>query len=470
MDRQDKGRQVLISFLGTGNYAPVIYTWNVGNIKGKKCTRHKTKFVQEAIATKLCGSWTENDCIMVFRTEQSNAKNWLDTKVSKPDGTGEEKIQGLESTLRSIRLNNGNKLKCRINPEPEGSENADSYIIPTGLDQIQEEMEEIFNQVFSKLDKKDEIYFDVTHAFRTIPLFATVLFNYAHFLKETSLKGIFYGAYEKLNTTTQEAPIVDLIDIVRLQEINSAAASFRDFGNMKAFSNLLLGNKDMDENIKNISNALTQLDGYIQSCQLDAIKKGDYISVIERSINGFKSSNHTNDAQCNLLDTILIRLKDDFKFEGRSSYANIEAAIDWAIEYNMIQQAFTMAQEYIITRAYDRMVDLGLKDEIERSIHGDSRNLTYLLRKKLGDALATTDILGKFPEVYQLSVKCQEMFNGKMAKEFGALRILRNSLNHANTANNDPRSNKGPRSYDDYKNELKYLWDSCKEIIHPHND
>lgn len=446
-------RKVLISFLGTGNYVPVYYLWT----DLRKCTpNHKNKFVQEAIASKLCKNWTENDCIMVFRTSQSNEKNWIDNTIIDKEGNCEE-LRGLKSTLEGMTFANGGKLKCLINPKIEGAGESDSYIIPTGLDQPQEELEEIFNQVFSKLNENDEIYFDVTHAFRTIPLFATVLFNYSRFLKGTSLNAIYYGAYEKLNRETEEAPIANLIDIVRLQAINNAAAGFRDFGNMGAFSNILLGVRDLDNDINDISEALTNLDEYIQTCQIEAIKGGEYIITIDSCIERFCCSPFTNESQRSLLKSISNQLHEKFKFVGKSSYRNIEAAIDWTIKYNMIQQGLTMAQEYIITIAYDVMEKLHLRADVE-SIVGSGRNNTYLLRQKLWDALRSNDILEDAPEVYQLALRCRDLFNQNMARKFNELSRLRNSLNHANT------TNRNSRSFEDYKSEFKTCWGNCKEI------
>lgn len=453
------GRKVLISFLGTGNYVPVYYTWtDERNVEPRKCTpNHKNKFVQEAIAAKLCKNWTANDCIMVFRTTQSNEKNWIDRTIINDKGDHEE-IQGLKSALEGISFANGGKLKCLINPKTDNANESDDYIIPTGLDQPKTELEEIFNQVFSKLNEDDEIYFDVTHAFRTIPLFATVLFNYSKFLKGTALKAIYYGAYEKLNSETHEAPIANLIDIVHLQAINNAAASFRDFGNMGAFSNILLGDSDVDEDIQDISDALKNLDNYMQICQIEAIKEGKYITTIDSCIDNFCESNFTNESQRALLRSISLQLHDTFNFVGASSYRNIEAAIDWTIKFNMIQQGLTMAQEYITTIAYDKMENLGLKASIESTLGQNlsRRRKTYLLRKKLWDALRSDYIIEEFPEVYSLALGCRDLFNPTMRKLFKELSELRNSINHGNTTDDNTRT------LEDYKNEFKTIWESCK--------
>lgn len=464
-------RKVLISFLGTGNYFPVYYTWKDNNGKESRVTNEPTRFVQEAIVTKLCRSWTKDDCIMVFRTTGSNDANWVDRTITKEDGTTTT-IRGLKSTLENIRFQNGERLRCPINPDIDSN---DSYIIPMGLEA--NELDTIFQCVFAKLNEGDEIYFDVTHAFRTIPLFATTLFNYARFLKGTAVKGIYYGAFEKLGPVyllTQlpdekkkelSAPIADLTNIVRLQEINTAASNFRDFGNLSAFSKLILGEGDPDEDIKNISGALEDLDTYIQTCQLDAIEEGDYIATIESSIQNFCDSVFTTEAQRTLLKKISSQL-NDYGFTPDCGYQNIEAAIDWAIDYRMIQQAYTMVREYIITRVYDLMDELNvidsfakeLLDEKDRSKDYNAekdKTKVYKLREKIAGLVC------KSTDVMKNSRTARNIWNSipwisYISPYFIKIKDQRNNLNHASLDN---------ANTNDLIESLKKDWKTCRNEL-----
>lgn len=455
-------RKVLISFLGTGNYFPVYYTWRNNNGRDARVTNEQTRFVQEAIATKLCRSWTEDDYIMVFRTTGSNDANWVDRTIKKEDGTTTT-IRGLKSTLENIRFANGERLRCQINPDTDGN---DSYIIPMGLEAT--ELDDIFQCVFAKLDEGDEIYFDVTHAFRTIPLFATTLFNYARFLKGTAVKGIYYGAFEKLgpayllNKLPDEekeelsAPIADLTNIVRLQEINTAASNFRDFGNLSAFSKLILREGDPDEDIKNISGALEDLDTYIQTCQLDAIEEGDYIATIESSIQNFCDSVFTTEAQRTLLRKISKQL-EKYGFTADGGYENIEAAIDWAIHYRMIQQAYTMVKEYIITRVYDMMAeqDLIYGFATEIGIDPEGNNFNYEIRNKIGNLITNK------PTVMEISptavrFRAENPIIAEINPFYKNIRNHRNHLNHASLENDDT---------DLILQSLETNWNECKNIL-----
>lgn len=92
------------------------------------------------------------------------------------------------------------------------------------------EMWEIFKTVYDLLKDEDEVYFDLTHAFRYLPMLVLVLGNYAKFLKNITVKGISYGNYE--SRTDDEAPIVDLLPLSVLQNWTHAAADFLENGSV----------------------------------------------------------------------------------------------------------------------------------------------------------------------------------------------------------------------------------------------
>lgn len=467
-------RKVLISFLGTNDYFPVFYTWGKNQVK---TTDHRTKFIQEALVTELCkDKWTSEDCIMIFRTPESDAINWKDSIKGE---TGEEKI-GLKTTLRNIP-----DLKCEINPATDSGE--DKYIIPVGFSE--EEMWKIFKTVFEQLNPDDEIYFDVTHAFRTIPMFATVLLNYARFLKNTDVKGIYYGAFEILGPVNKvkalpqkeqdnlTVPIVDLTNIVRLQELSTAAAGFRDFGNMSAFSGILFdtGISDLDMSIENISYALEDLDFYIQTCRIKPIYKGDYMIDITDQIKLFCESQFTNEAQRTLLLEISARLQES-GFVAKPSYQNVRAAINWAIKHNMIQQAYTMAKEYIISVAYELLEEYELKEDFinELRANGEIKGNTtskieYKVRESLGSILlAEKKMIGSgyifAGSKWQRSNVAKQLINKDefffdITKPYQGISDRRNNLNHAST------SGASVDSFGVYQDEFNKLWTDCLTVL-----
>ncbi|MDE5877541.1 MAG: TIGR02221 family CRISPR-associated protein [Muribaculaceae bacterium] len=453
-------RKVFISFLGTNVYFPVYYVWGP---EKRRITEYRTQFVQEALVTELCREWGSDDCIMIFRTEQSNAKNWIDHNDRN----------GLRTTLKNIA-----GLQCQINPEINPEE--DNYIIQTGFSEP--DLWQIFKCIFDKIQLEDDIYFDVTHAFRTIPMFTTALFNYARFLKHSKVKGVYYGAFESLGSFSEvqkmpeerlDVPIVDLTNIVRLQEINTAAASFRDFGVMRAFSSILYntGVENLDATRNAISTALKNLDFYIQTSRIDDICRGEYMAVLATGIEQFCNNPSTNEAQRTLMLKIYEQLLT-YGFEPADRYENIEAAIKWAIDHNMIQQAYTMAKEYLISTAYDILLDLNLRTRFieERMIIG--RNTTYKIREALNGIMCANKAFDgqnySFSgEPWMSSVVANELLNNKplffndITDPFKSLTNRRNDLNHAGT-------NQGALVYStftDYQEEFRLYWQQCLNVL-----
>lgn len=454
-------RKVFISFLGTGEYFPVYYTWNK-----KRTTNHRTPFIQEALVSQFCKGWGSDDAIMIFRTKKSNDKNWVDTTkdgVSKP---------GLQTVLSNIP-----DLKCKINPTSEAGK--DDYIIPVGFSE--DEIWQIFNKVFEKLNQEDEIYFDVTHAFRTIPMFTTVLFNHARFLKQTRVKGVYYGAFESLGSISdimklpeekQSAPIVDLINMVMLQEINTAAYAFRDFGAMGAFSGIIndTGINELDSVVNEISGALSQLDFYIQTCRIEDIRKGEYMNSMVDLINAFHDSIFTNEAQSTLISEIYRQLCET-GFVDCDSDRNVEAAIKWAIDHNMIQQAYTMAMEYLVSKACRRLTR-GMKEVFHKN-----KFSVFKIREAVGRIMREDmnwnngryvfsnpnwrDKL-KAPTDSIAEELIQDSYFAEIQSPFQRISFRRNKLNHAST------DNVSLNSFDDYKNEFTEIWGECVAVLKHH--
>ena len=164
-------RKVFISFLGTNNYVETHYELN-----GK--VSKPVRFIQEALISSICKKWEEKDKIFIFCTEGACQMNWVDNG-QKNTQTDIEKI-GLDQRLKDLNLQVKHE---KVN-------------IKEGF--LLEEIWDIFDTVYNKLEAKDEIYFDVTHAFRSIPMFSTILFNYSRSMLDTEVKSIYYGAFEKL--------------------------------------------------------------------------------------------------------------------------------------------------------------------------------------------------------------------------------------------------------------------------------
>lgn len=325
-------RNVFISFLGTNNYLETYYS--IGDFKSSQPVR----FIQEALIEYLCREWTSEDKILIFCTKSSQKINWDDNGQENTDS------EGLSSRLKNLKL-----------PIP-----FEAVEITEGFSE--EDIWDIFNKVYHKLNKGDNVYLDVTHAFRSIPIFSTVLFNYAHYLKGTNLKMVYYGAFEKLgpaykvkdmNVEDRNAPIIDLTSIIRLQELATAASNLHQYGKMKSISDLLgivQGKGKGKQNIERIKKKMKDFDTALSTCKMDILKDGKLIGELQSLVDNNKDSKNLTEAHRQLI----VKVQEEINiFKPYDTYDNVEAAIDWAKKYGMIQQAYTLAEELTISRVKD---------------------------------------------------------------------------------------------------------------------
>lgn len=342
-------RKVFISFLGTNNYVQCRY-----DIKG--VISAPVRFVQEALIEHICQDWSDNDRIYIFCTSKSSTGetgskeiNWFDN--GQPRISEDSEKIGLQHRLQDLQDKLG--LKAHI----------EEYDIEAGFSE--EEIWSIFDTVYAKLQPDDQIYFDVTHAFRSIPLFSVVLFNYSKFMKGTSLMSILYGAFEKLGpaykvkeqpVSERVAPVIDLTNIARLQEYNQIASSLKDFGKVKLLKDAISANNEVasDQTIRSLAESISELDEYIATINLKELKSGKFIRKFRNYYKSIKKKGKLVKPIRNILDELE---KETADFVEDSSYLNIEAAIKWTIKHDMLMQAYPLAEEYVILRVADIFKD-----------------------------------------------------------------------------------------------------------------
>lgn len=335
------GRKVFISFLGTNNYLETYYEYT--GLLSKP-----VRFIQEALIGFLCKEWSKDDRIFIFCTdgdEGSKKKNWLDN--GQENAKNEIEKIGLQTKLQQMNL----------------LAEVKDYTIPEGFSES--EIWEIFDCVYEKLEPNDEIYFDVTNAFRSIPLFSTVLFNYSQYMKSTHIKSIFYGAFEKLGPAykvremdldKRVAPVLDLTNIVKLQEMTETANALSSFGRIKKISNDIKSENNIgkiNQAINRMSKAISNLDDYITTNRMTDIEAGKYMVDFKENIKYLVGSSLPNPIR-----KIIERLNEELvDFKTESSLDNVKAAIYWANKFDMMPQAYTLGQEYIISLAAKKLAD-----------------------------------------------------------------------------------------------------------------
>ncbi len=102
--------------------------------------------------------------------------------------------------------------------------------IPDGADE--DELWTVFQTVIDAVDEGEEVVFDITHGFRSLPFLSFLAAAYLRVVKKVKLKAVFYGNFEARDVSVQpnRAPVIDLTPFVSLLDWMIAADRFVRFG------------------------------------------------------------------------------------------------------------------------------------------------------------------------------------------------------------------------------------------------
>ncbi len=166
----------ILTFLGTSNYQETTYSWQQQPVR--------TRLFPEALA-----QWVDADKMLVLLTaEAKQHQHWTDLQNA---------LQGHPLELIPVD-------------------------IPSGKDE--QELWGIFGRMVSVLDEGDEIIFDVTHAFRSLPMLALLAAAFLRVAKRVRLRHLLYGAYEARQDDV--APVFDLSPFISLLDWTTATDQF----------------------------------------------------------------------------------------------------------------------------------------------------------------------------------------------------------------------------------------------------
>lgn len=210
-----KCRKVFLSVLGTSFYEPCVY--HKGDF-----TASETRFIQRA-SLEYCGApeWESSDCVCIFLTDDARTNNWTveGNARARRDGESPVPYRGLKDELEGMGL----RASLQGISIPDGSS--------------EDEIWKVFSCMYGALQDGDEVYLDITHGLRYLPMLAMVLLSYAKFLRHIKVRDIIYGYW---NRDSRTAEIVSLLPLSGLQDWTSAADQFITAGSCEKLSSLYM--------------------------------------------------------------------------------------------------------------------------------------------------------------------------------------------------------------------------------------
>lgn len=432
-------RNVYLSVLGTSPYVPCNYEAD------NRARVENVRFVQEATLSLNCRDWTAADRIFILTTEDAYKKNWMD------DGQ-QESAEGLQTRIERLNL----------------LAKAESVDIPSG--KTLDEIWQIFNRIYNLLNEGDNVFFDITHAFRSIPMLAIVVLNYAKALKNINLRGIYYGAFEILGGSPsyvenniplekRNVPIFDLSAFDLVMEWSFAVDQFIKSGNASAIAALakrevrpiLAETKGRDESarsIKWLSESLEKFTQIMSTCRGRLIPE-----AVQQLKNSLEISNDNNFIKP--FQPVVERLREEIEttFVGDAVKDGVNAA-RWCLSHQLVQQGYTILQETIFSYLLLNAGQDPYNDDL-REI--PSQAIKIASSRKKGEPISREDwhkAAAAYPEITE-KIIATIPDDLEFLKEMDRITQERNDLNHAGQNQN---AKKNPSEFTrNLANHIKYI-------------
>lgn len=337
-------RKVLISFLGTGVYeSKEKRTYRTTNYHLEDEELGEFPFMSAAlkkhygIDTTLLIGTTHSMWEEVYR--------WYTSKKS-PSCTNEDVYLDIADACEKANHKSPLAIPHKESIEQVLGKDSKVVLIKYGINET--EIKENVNIILSlqeHLQKNDELIVDVTHSFRSLPMYMMNLLIYLKNVsnKNISISHIYYGMFEA-RTELGFVPIIDLKTIMDVNDWMIGAYSFSQFGNAYTISRLM-----KDEN-RSVTTLLTEFSNlmnlnYLFAIQniaqrLSALKNMEYNTMLPQLIINpivcdFVEKFHVHDEQKHALFQLKVaRWQLDHKKYASALISSIEAMVTHVCEEN----------------------------------------------------------------------------------------------------------------------------------------
>jgi len=264
------------------------------------------------------------------------------------------------------------------------------YLIEYGLNE--EELWrnfDIFMQIAAGLEEGDEIYLDITHSFRSIPLFMYLMLDFIKTLntKQIEIGGIYYGMFEAKGEFDGYTPVVDLGPLFKISQWIKGAYDFITYGNGYMIASLL-DDKEMAEKVRDVSELVNI----------------NYITDLKREVDSLDNYLQGSMSRLPVLKYLSPYFED---FVGRFRGINSNGAFQfrlarWYFENRRYASGYICLAESIITRTLELYRDDGAKISVTVSGRDKIKNLIKYHFWKQPDGSAIRHIYDEYMKISKI--------------------------------------------------------------------
>jgi CRISPR-associated Csx2 family protein len=414
---------------GKGDYRTANYRFN-----NNKNNEYETPFVSAAIAQHLNidkmiligtskSMWEE-----VYRYFAVNSSYELDDDyyyelIDKIEKSGVKNYYLKEKDLHKVDEAINSYLKDNANSSLEASK---SKIITYGVDD--EEIWanfDLFMGLTEELEDGDQVYLDITHSFRSIPLFMYLMMDFIQNLKtkKIELSGLYYGMVEITGEMDEGyAPVIDYKPLFEISKWIRGLYDFTNYGNGYLISELTnneeLGNQITTvsnlfniNDVKNLKTQIKNLDKQLQNTNINELKVFKYVVPnLKKFLERFRN------------------IKEDWKFQLEIS--------KWFYENKEYANAYKGLVETILTYICD-FYEL------------DSSNLKNRLLAKV--LVATREIKSEYSHLNKLM---------SLRNNYNSINNIRSNVAHGSLSSSESTFEPHIERYENFQNDIESLLNS----------
>lgn len=281
--------------------------------------------------------------------------------------------------------------------------NASGGSIPLVIDYGLNEMElwknfSSFMELTEILKDGDEIYLDITHSFRSIPLFMYLIMDFLQTLnyKKVTLSGLYYGMLEA-NREMGFTPVVDLSQLFKISQWIRGAHEFINFGNGYIMSELINKDSSVPRNVIEVSKKINNISELVNI---------NYLTDLQNQIQSLNSL-MTYEYDDNGAFTYIVPLIREFtsRFSGIKTSSEFQIELSkWYFENKRYGHGYICLVEAILTKLCE-VYNLDLKN--------------FKNREGIKELVAVRYHQRKLPEL------------ARLAEKFNQVNNIRNRIAHA---------------------------------------
>lgn len=406
--------KVLLSFLGTGRMSDITEP----NEKSRKYSVAKYQIGDKVYESSFIASAIvqnhDIEKIIMIGTPKSMWENVYYFFYTKNHGEKEADTDDsfisiydeIENHIKTVTPDSPLYMPHKEQIEEAMGGNSKVVLIRYGINeqQIKENIAHIL-EIEKFLEPNDELIIDITHSFRSLPIYIMNLLIYLRNVSSKNIKipHIYYGMLEGMDPVSKITPVVDLKSLLELQDWIIGAYSIKEYGNTYKIAELLRNQTPESNCDKGIANQLETFSDYVNLNYIDSMMK------VIQSLSGIQGK-----CENEMAKLVVNPVIDDFlkKFKGKhfTDSVFLYRLSEWLFKNKKYAQSYLTTLEAIISYSIE-LNGYVLKEERENNEKGSNIKFFYTKDNEVWDSYALRKAI---PIVFQKNLKKK---NKRMSKE-----------------------------------------------------